>query len=366
MMPSKSYEFSLSPKYEKKLKEQKYLIYFIVFTNFLFINLLNFLDNSLNIQGFLIMFFMLLVIFFIIGYALNDVKLIIDEKKVKVNKSYYNQRAKGLVRWHQLKAIVSIPAQEKIFIQYFLAIKPDKSTTGNVYIFIHKSKLSNLNMAFSEDIWVNPYVTLGEAIEECSGKSCLHLTADQYHEEYAILGRPLANSLKYMAYFSIMVLVVGFGLLFLDDLFSLNFGAIKEIGYVFASIVFALSTIILLLFTSNKNKKQALHHTFSTVIVSFVFTFASTVFAYASFNLAHKHLAKIQPITFTLSKKQQDRTEEKYDHWQSTYGEINCKLSDTPKNSKFVLNVYDFMGIKRFKMADICLADEKKTEQKTP
>ncbi len=170
----------------------------------------------------------------------------------------------------------------------------------------------------------------------------------------------LAKPLKNTVIISIIIMTIGFGLLFLDDLFTLYYGSIKYIAMLFA-LTLSFFTFVILLNSSEENDFEDI---IGSLVVSVLFALASTLFAYSSFNLIHKYVAEVKPTTFTLVKQTQDGYE--FDQWTSAFGNISCQWSEEPEGSEFVLNINSFMTVKRFKMGDICLADERKAEQQSP
>ncbi len=100
----------------------------------------------------------------------------------------------------------------------------------------------------------------------------------------------------------------------------------------------------------------------ATFLVSLFFTLSLVSSAFASFNTAHNYIATVRPVTFTLNKAENLFNEE-YDEWNSAFGTIDCMSSDLPAGTTFALNVSSLLGVRRYKMADICLADERKDKQ---
>ncbi len=171
--------------------------------------------------------------------------------------------------------------------------------------------------------------------------------------------KALSKPLAITAFISIGLLVLGFGLLFLDDLFTLNFGYIKIFLFCFG-LVISVVTFFYLDWLDESDEVQ-LENILGAVLVSLLLGGGSTLFLYASFNLTHKSLSETKPISFLLVKKSYQG--EDYDQWRSRFGTIDCQLSDELENSQFILNVYDFMTVKRFEMGEICLADERRVNK---
>ncbi len=358
-MTDERYEFSFNPIYVKQLKKLTYLIYAILFIN-TFVFLINsYLSQTDEGNVFLVLFFVLSVI--LMRYILSsNIKLIIDKNGISTNNFFHNKTFKQYFKWSDFTSIVALPVYGKPKVPLFFVISAEKFLDEIVYIPIRKA-IFPVPMGFSDKAWTNPNITLKEAIEKCSGYTCINITTEQYITQYSSFGsrKELGKPVEIMTYSSVIIIFLGFALLFFDDLFTLNFGFIKLFLLLFFLVVALFMLAILATF--NKRKEQNEENTIGIIIVSLFFGLSTTVFSYASFNLAHQHLAQIQPISFTLVKENYRGKE--YDKWQSDFGTIDCQLSDVPENSEFTLNVYDFMTVKRFEMGEICLADERRANK---
>lgn len=349
------YEFELSNAYQKQFVKNMYLsivgvISLLIAFPFL---LAPVIDNIWVLVGFSLLNFGVFAL--LIYHLFVNVKLIVDEDGIQMNKYIYNVSMKRNFTWRHLQSVMAVNNTKDINVLYHLGLKPLHLDNEKLYIPMRSASLPP-PMAFSDKAWVNPDISLKDAILACCDLEILSVTPADYQEYFAPFGSQVAMDKlsTLIAYISIVVILVAGGLLFLDDLFTLDYGNIKAYCLVFALGLSVISLAAVFLYDNNKKLEAII----GKIVVSVFFGVAMSCLVFACVNVVFRHIADKTTLTFTLEKSTYHS--QKYDKWVSDKGIVECKLSQVPEKTQFSIKVYHFMTLTRYKMADICLADENK------
>lgn len=358
------YEFHLSPEYQKVINKQKAILQYLVMPAvlvFLFLIMQTALTEVPYYQAILTFICIFSAAFFygLIHWGFNDIRLIIDESGISTNKALYNLSMKQHYRWKKIVAVIEVSLTEPVFINGFLGLRVKNLPDETIYIPTHVKSMP-VPLAFSDKAWVNPNISLGDAIKTLSQKDIIETTAADYRANHAAFGSQVAlgKKVEVVTISSLFVFLLAGVLLFLDTRFTLNFGQIKQY-MVYLGICLTIVVFLVLFFLEKTKKPEKL---LGYTLASALFGSSLASLTYTSLNMIHNDLAKMEVVSFTLKKANRGKRE--YDLWESEYGHIDCKKSDVSEGSEFELNVSKFMTVRRYQMSDICLADERSGEEK--
>lgn len=301
----------------------------------------------------IILVFCMIGIYFYAKNRVDDLALIIDEQGVRTNSRWL-----GLVpnftpiKWqHQLKAIqidnFTQRAMGKSIKKFSIRFDNTLELYDKVILIIDPHRGKKPQFAISNTIWQIEDLKEVEALLSHYQVPVTNNASDDILRAYVPQLADMGKRAGVLAYSSIGLLIVGFGLLFLDKYATLEFGYLKPF-LIGCGVIITLAGGWWLLKDKAKN--------YGGLVVLMIFTPMAVFCLFALILLISPIFATTTQATFAFKESKKD-----YAKWVQTDNpehEVFCNENNPPNKADRTIPIIHTLSMTRIKIAKLCLPDK--------